>query len=153
KGHHDEHHALAACGDHQHLRQRCSLPRLVPLANGGIPCPGPRTLLRLACLQEPLVELVARRTRAARPTAVAITLLSIVCALVLAGVIAAPTLQRELASSVTSLPAQLDAASQEAVVLQGGVNGRLNQQGMPFQVDLASKPALDSATQQLPGAS
>jgi predicted PurR-regulated permease PerM len=107
----------------------------------------------LACLQEPLVAWVTRRTRATRPTAVAITLLTVLFAVVVIGILATPALQREVTSSVTNLPTQLDAATQQALAMQGGVNTWLAEYAVPLQVDLASRPALDSVAQQILGAS
>ena len=64
----------------------------------------------LASLQEPLVTQVMSRTRASRAIAVAGTVMTILIAVILAGVLLAPTLSRELTTSMTTLPIQLGAA-------------------------------------------
>jgi predicted PurR-regulated permease PerM len=103
----------------------------------------------LACVQEPLVKQMMCRTRASRSTAVAGTALTIFAAVILAGVLLAPTLGRELGTSVTSLPDQLDAASQQAVAEQVLVNSWLTDHGVPVHVDLASGAMLNNAAQQV----
>jgi predicted PurR-regulated permease PerM len=105
----------------------------------------------LACLEEPLVAWVTRRTHAGRPTAVAVTLLGVVFAVVVVGLVAAPILQREVSVGLTSLPSQFDAGERQAVALEGTINGWLAEQGVPFQVDVASSPGLDSVAQQTLG--
>src|SRR5215471_16479106 len=98
----------------------------------------------LACLQEPLVAWVTRRTRATRSTAVACTLLCVLAAAVIVGVLAVPALQREVAFSVTNLPVQLDAATQHAASAQEWVNSWLAEHDVPLQVDIASRPDVSS---------
>jgi predicted PurR-regulated permease PerM len=107
----------------------------------------------LACLQEPLVTQVMCRTRASRSIAVAFTVATIFIAVILAGVLLAPTLSRELTASMTSLPIQLDAAKQRALAEQVMVNGWLTEHGVPIQLDLASDASLDTLVQQMLGAS
>jgi predicted PurR-regulated permease PerM len=106
----------------------------------------------LACLQEPLVTQVMCRTRASRSIAVAGTVVTILIAVILAGVLLAPTLSRELTTSITSLPIQLEAAKQRALGEQMTINGWLTEHGVPLQLDLASGAALDTVVQQVLGA-
>jgi predicted PurR-regulated permease PerM len=107
----------------------------------------------LACLQEPLVAWVSCKTRATRSLAVAGTLLSVVFALVILGVLAAPALDHQVSTSAANLPTQLDAASQEILAAERSVNSWLAERNVPFQVDLASGPAQESIAQQMMGAS
>jgi predicted PurR-regulated permease PerM len=107
----------------------------------------------LACLEEPLVGWVMRRTRATRSTAVAVTLLIVALTLAGVGVLVVPALQREVGSSITNLPTQIEAASRQALAVQGSVNGWLTERGLTFQVDLGSTPGFDAAAQQVLGAS
>src|SRR5215470_8152141 len=79
----------------------------------------------LACLQEPLVARVRCRTRWSHSTAVAATLLTVVLGVLLVGVLIAPTLVAELSTSITNLPLQLDAATQQALAEQRSVNSWL----------------------------
>jgi predicted PurR-regulated permease PerM len=106
----------------------------------------------LACLQEPLVTQVMCRTRASRPTAVGATVVALFVLLVVAAVLIAPTLGRELGSSMLTLPIQLDAARQQALGEQMLVNVWLTQHGVPLHMDLASNESLDSVVQQVLGA-
>jgi predicted PurR-regulated permease PerM len=107
----------------------------------------------LALLQEPLVEWVTRRTHATRSTAVAATVLTVLLAVVVVGVLAAPVLDREVASSFANLPSQLDLADRQAVVMLDSINSWFAEHGVPLQVDLPSGPALNSIAQQMLGAS
>src|SRR5262249_20264302 len=61
----------------------------------------------VACLEEPLVAWITRRTRATRATAVAVTLLAVVFAVAVVWLLDAPTLQRDVTTSIATLPAQL----------------------------------------------
>jgi predicted PurR-regulated permease PerM len=107
----------------------------------------------LACLQEPLVTQVMCRTRVSRSIAVAGTVVTILIALILAGVLLGPTLSRELTTGMTNLPIQLDEAKQQALAEQMVVNGWLMEHGVPMHVDLASGAPLDTVVQRLLGAS
>jgi predicted PurR-regulated permease PerM len=101
-----------------------------------------------ACLQEPLVGWVACRTRASRPMAVAVTILAVCVALIIVGLLVAPALERDANSSLTDLPAQLDATTQRAVALEDAANHWLAEHDVAFHVDLASGKALDSLVQR-----
>jgi predicted PurR-regulated permease PerM len=105
----------------------------------------------LSCLQEPLVTQVVCRTRASRSIAVAGTVVTILTAVILAGVLLAPTLSRELTASMTNLPIQLDAAKKQALAEQMIVNGWLTERGVPMQVELASGVWFDTVVQHVLG--
>jgi predicted PurR-regulated permease PerM len=107
----------------------------------------------LACLQEPLVTQVMCRTRASRSIAVAATVVTILVAVILAGVLLAPTLSRELTTSMTNLPIQLDAAKQQVLAEQMMLNSWLTEHGVPIQVDLATGASFDTVIQQVLAAS
>jgi predicted PurR-regulated permease PerM len=107
----------------------------------------------LACLQEPLVGWIARRSRASRSTAVAVSILAVGLVLGLVAVFAAPALEREVSSSLTTLPAQLDVATERAHALENLVNGWLAEHGLPLHLDLSSGPGLDGAVQGFLGTS
>jgi len=85
--------------------------------------------------------------------AVAITILAVIVALTVVGILVTPTLGNEITTTFTNLPTQLEAASQQVVVTQNIANRWLAEQGAPIQLQLAPGPALDSAAQQLMGSS
>jgi predicted PurR-regulated permease PerM len=76
------------------------------------------------------------------------TVATLFVVLVVAAVLIAPTLGHELATSVLSLPNQLDTARQQAVGEQLLANDWLTQHAVPLQIDLVSNDTLDSLAKQ-----
>jgi predicted PurR-regulated permease PerM len=98
----------------------------------------------LSCVLEPLVGWLMRRTRAQHSTAVQATYVLVFVALTLVWIGAAPGLASQISGSVTSLPAQADAAAQRALAGQALANAWFSAHGVGIQLDLASSLSLDS---------
>lgn len=103
----------------------------------------------LACVLEPLVAWLMRHTRAQHSTAVLATYLLVFTALTLVWIGAAPALATQIGGSVTSLPAQGDAAAQRAVDAQAVANAWLSAHGVGLQLNVASSLSLDGLARQV----
>jgi predicted PurR-regulated permease PerM len=103
----------------------------------------------LSCVLEPLVAWLMRHTHAQHSTAVLATYLLVFVALALVWIGAAPALASQISGSVTSLPAQGDAAAQQALDGQALANAWLSAHGVGIQLDLASSLSLDGLARQV----
>jgi predicted PurR-regulated permease PerM len=102
----------------------------------------------LSCVLEPLVGQITLHTRASRSGAVVAAYLSVVSALGMVWIVAAPTLALQLTTSVTNLPSQVEAATQRILAAQVIVSTWLAQHGVPVQLDLVSTRSFETLARE-----
>jgi predicted PurR-regulated permease PerM len=102
----------------------------------------------IACLQEPLVAAVMRRTRAAHSTAVLATYLIVLSTVAVVWLLLAPVVSQQVTTSASELPVQVDAATQRAFSGQAIVNSWLAEHGVSVHLDLAAIPSLDQLAKE-----
>jgi len=103
----------------------------------------------LACVLEPVVASVMRRTRTARSAAVLITYLALVLAMFLLWLFAGRVLGHQFDSGLRNLPATLDVAVQSALGALAVVNAWLAERGLSLQLDPGSVANLGGLARQL----